>query len=277
VLADPPGERDPQGRSREARDEIDEQQQARLPRREAEPVLEIEKEHGAGDSGRCAGHHVEQDEAHEQRIPDQRLQLRQLGMGAVSGALALLDRRGHDENGERRQQDDEPAHGMDAASRTAADQRRQRQDEDHSEHLRRHPPGEDPGALVIILGKGRAPAELRDHRHRITEIHQHQEGEGGEGGDARPRHEDEPDSRGEDEAAGQQPRPVAPEPGPGAVHPVAEQRIERQVDGPDEEEDEADGGEVEAERSGIIRRQIDDHRQPDRADRQAGPGEGRQC
>jgi hypothetical protein len=199
-----------------------------------------------------------------------------VSVGPVAGALTFGERCRHHEHGGRRRGDDEPAHRVDPpGGGPAADQRGQQQDEDHAQHLRRHPPGEYPRPLVIIVGEGRAPAELRDGGQRVAQIEDHQEGEGRERGESGLGHEDEPYAGGEGEAAGEQPGAIAAESAARSVHPVAEQGIERQVDRPDEEEDEADGGEVEAERPGVIRRQIDDHRQPDGADRKARPGEGR--
>ncbi len=182
-------------------------------------------------------------------------------------------------DGQGRQDDDEPAHGLDAdrigrARHCLHDRQQQRrQDADDIGGL---PPAVDARALAVVGRQEGAPGGLGQDADREGRIGDRQPDPQMRRPDARLGEEQLPAGQHQQGGADQQPRPEAAQTRAGLIHDRAHHRVEDHVDQPDPGEGGADHRQGQAQLIGIEFRQGDNQRQAERRERQAWAGEGRQ-
>ena len=280
MLAGAVGQPRPQRPADQAADEVDEQQAAGLGLVEGLHALEEEEEQGAGDGGaRADGQVGGQQTAHA--VAAEELQVL---LESRTVRRRGQDRLGHlqqgQADGERQEQDDEPAHGLHAdgvaGHAQQAEQRGQGQHQDHAHHVAPLPPGVDARSLVIAGGEHRAPGQVRQGGDGEAGIDDQQPEPEIADPDARLGHEQHVGGQHEDRRADREPQPEPAIARPGLVHHPADEGIEGDVEETHAHEGRADGREVQAELVGVELRQIDHERKAEAGQGQARCGERRE-
>ena len=275
----------PQRGADQAGGEIKQQQQPRFVHRKAACRFEEEHQQRAAKAGRQAGEQIDQHQPAQiglfQRLPDIAPAVRMLAGG--TGGLAVGHAQRHREQGGRKHQRQHQPHGMDAERRRGGKaqlrpqpvgQRRHRQQGEQGDHVGGLPPAKDATAFVIICGQRLAPAGVGDLCHRKADVDHQQAQKGAQRRQAGLGKKAEIQTKQHDQAARHHPRTKPAKARARAVDAVPEGDIQRQIDPTHGREQNAGDGQIKTQRAGIVRRQIDHHRQADAGKRQARRGKG---
>ncbi len=144
---------------------------------------------------------------------------------------------------------------------------------DDAEDIADLPPGKDARAFVIVIGQDAAPTGLAECRHRKSDIQHEEPRTEISRRNAFLRQEDKAGADEQDRQTEQHPELETADPGARAIHPVAERRIDKDVERPNDHENDPDDG-ADLQLRGVEFRQGDRHGQTQGRKGNAWPDKG---